>query len=103
MKKIIIFLCMILSLTTQAGAFLYELPILSKDEIAKLTDEDLMEKYIDAKIEAKASEEFHRAAGFNSVKEYENRKKLLRYIFDLRREMSKREDVEAGKLDALLK
>ena len=103
MKKMIVLLLLVLSLTTQAFAFLYELPVLSGEEISKLTNEDLMEKYIEAKIEAKASEEFHRAAGFNSGKEYGNRKKLLRYIFDLRREMSKREGVEAGTLDSLLK
>jgi len=103
MKKVIIFLTLILSLTTQALAFLYELPVMTKEEIQKLSDEDLVEKYIEAKIEAKASQEFHQAAGFNSGKEYGNRKKLLRYLFDLRREMSRREEVEAGSLDELLK
>jgi len=103
MKKIIIALSLLAVISTQAFAFLYEMPMLTKEEVQKLSDEDLVEKYIEAKIEAKASQEFHQAAGFNSGKEYENRKKLLRYLFELRRELSIREKIEAGSLDELLK
>ncbi len=102
MKKIIILLSVFVMVSTQALAFLYELPILTMEEITKLSDKDLVEKYIEAKIETKASGEFHRAAGFSSAKDYEKRKKLLRYLFNLRLEMSRREEIESGTLDELL-
>ena len=84
-------------------AFLYEIPVLSREEIQKLSTEDLTEKYIEAKIEERASHEFHIGAGYNSAKEYKNRKKLLRFIFELRRELARREAADANALDEFLK
>ena len=84
-------------------AFLYEIKILPKEAIAKLTDQDLEDAYVEAKIEEKASQEFHIAAGYSSPKEYQARKDLLRYLFELRREMDRREKVEADTLDGYFK
>ena len=103
MKKIIILLSIFVVFSTQAMAFLYEIQVFTKEEIAKLSDKDLVETYIDAKIEEKASKEFHRAAGFSSAKDYNKRKDLLRFLFELRLEMSKRGQIEAGSLDELLR
>ncbi|VAX35899.1 hypothetical protein MNBD_UNCLBAC01-1113 [hydrothermal vent metagenome] len=103
MKKIIVLLSIFVVLSTQAMAFLYEIPVLTKAEIVKLSDEDLVETYIEVKIEEKASKEFHRAAGFSSAKDYNKRKNLLRFLFELRLEMSKRGQIKAGSLDELLR
>jgi len=104
MKKIVLTLSLLMMLTTQALAgFLYTIPILSREEIQKLSDDELIEIYIEARIEEKASEEFHRAAGFNSAKEYNARKKLLRFVFELRREMARRGQGDSSSVDELLK
>lgn len=103
MKKILIgFLCFLL-VAIPAYAFLYELKMLTREEIAKLSDEQLENVYIEARIEEKASQEFHIAAGFSSSKDYENRKSLLRYIYELKREISRRENIKADQLDGYLK
>ena len=92
------------SSTVMAGSFLYnDIKILAKEDIQKLSDDVLMETYIEARIEEEASAEFHRSAGFSSEKEYDQRKKLLRYIFDLRREMSARKSIDTESVDKDMK
>ena len=77
-------------MTTQAFAFLYEVKILTKAELQKLTNDQLMESFKGAVIERKASESFHGKAGF-TPKEYDSFKTLLGFIIDLREEMVRRE------------
>lgn len=72
-----------------AQGFLYQLEILDKDAITKLTDEQLVERYIDMAIELEASREFHHVAGFGP-KEYPKYKELLRYRVNLLMEFRKR-------------
>lgn len=103
MKKILLSALMILMLSVPAFAFLYEIKMLNREEIQKLNDSQLEEAYINARIEEKASEEFHIGAGFSSSKDYESRKALLRYIFELRREIAKREQMKVDELDQNLK
>jgi hypothetical protein len=103
MRKIFVFILLFMFLAMPSYAFLYEITILSSEEIAKLSNDDLKEVYIEARIEKKASGEFHAGAGFSSKKPYEKRKDLLRYIFDLKQEMGKREEVETEKIDEYLK
>ena len=105
MKKIIIgVVCLLFLSQATVFAFLYEgVKMLPKEEIAKLTDDQLMEAYVDAKIEEETSREFHFAAGFNSAKEYNQRKALLRFVFDLRMEMSKRANMDADTIDEKIK
>ena len=67
-----------------------------------MTDEELTATLIEAKVEEKASQEFHQGAGFSSAKEYYKRKDLLRFIIYLRQEMKTRE-MEADPLDSWLK
>lgn len=75
--------------TASSFAFLYEIPILDKAAVSRLSDEALVDAYIDALVELDAATIFHRAAGFNP-KEYDKYKKLLRYSVDLDIEITKR-------------
>ena len=75
----------------QGFAFtLYEMEILEKEAISKLSDEALVETYINVLVELEAGTTFSKAAGFNE-KEYRRYKKLLRYRVDLMRELQKRQ------------
>lgn len=103
MKRIIIGVLAVVLCAQASWAFLYNIKFLTKEEIQQMNDADLEERYIEARIEEKASQEFHIGAGFSSSKDYESRKKLLRYIFELRREIGRREKIEAEKLDGYLK
>ena len=102
MKKMLFALLMVCLMAVTANAFLYEIEMLAAKELKKLTNEELIEVHTEAKIEEKASSEFHKAAGFSSAKDYKKRKKLLRYIIDLRREMSIR-GIEPEPIDEWLK
>jgi len=90
MKKIILFLGLFVLICTQAWAFLYVVNILTKEEIKKLSKEEMVDVYIEIVIERKASENFHGKAGF-TPKEYNKYKDLLRFIVKLRQEMQNRE------------
>ena len=81
---------LLLLLTTQSYAFLYEVKILTPSEITNLSNDQILEVFKSAVIERKASEAFHGRAGF-SPKEYEKYKELLGLIIDIREEMAKRE------------
>jgi hypothetical protein len=99
MKQWIPMVLAVLLMTTPAVAFLYEITVLSKEDIAKLSDIALEEVYIEARIEERTSQEFHTGAGYNSAKDYNKRKQLLRYIFELRREIARRESLKDANLD----
>lgn len=101
MKKICILSLVFLLVTSPVFAFLNEVEILPADKITKLTDDELLNKYIEVKIEAEASREFHGQAGF-TPKEYERFKAMLRYIVNIRQEMSKRK-MEAPPVDEWLR
>ena len=89
MKKIICLSVLFLVYSIHAFAYLSEIKFLPKAEIVKLTDEALIDAYIEAVVELKASETFHSTSGF-SPKEYENYKDLLRYRILLLQEIDKR-------------
>lgn len=76
-------------LGVNSWAYLSDLKILSKQEIVKLTDEGLIDAFIEVVVEVKASEEFHSTSGF-TPKEYENYKDLIRYKILLIQEIDKR-------------
>jgi len=91
MKRIILLLLAVLLISNPALAFLYDdVKFLSVEEIKKLSDEDLIQTYIDAKIETNASKTFHANAGFNSAKDYKKYKELLVLIIRLRQELELR-------------
>ncbi len=102
MKKGIVLCVVLMFLATPSFAFLYDMKFLTPSEIGALKSADLLDLYTEAKIEEKASSEFHEAAGFNSAKDYEKRKDLLRYIVYLRKEMQKRE-IEPDPVDEWLR
>ncbi len=102
MKRMAVVLVLLLCWTSPGEAFLYNLKMLSEVEISALSDEALKATYVEAKIEQKASAEFHQGAGFSSAKEYEKRKELLRFIIYLHREMEKR-GITPDPIDSWLK
>ena len=89
MKKFIFLLVLFLVLGANAWAYLSELKIIPKEEIVKLSDAGLIDAYIEAVVELKASETFHATSGF-TPKEYDNYKELLRYKILLLQEIDKR-------------
>ncbi|MCA9393739.1 MAG: hypothetical protein KC900_06010 [Candidatus Omnitrophica bacterium] len=102
MKRMAVLLLLLLCWTGPCEAFLYNLRMLSEVEVSALSDEDLKSTFLEAKIEEKASAEFHRGAGFSNAKEYEKRKQLLRFIIYLHREMDKR-GITPDPIDSWLK
>jgi hypothetical protein len=72
-----------------AAEFLYQVPVLDQAGISKLTDEQLINAYIDAMVELEATTIFQGRAGFNP-KEFDKYKRLLRYSVDLNLEIQKR-------------
>jgi len=102
MKKIIFITSVLLLICTFSFAFLYGVKVLTQEEIKELTDEELYEVYVDSKIEEKASGEFHKSAGFSSAKDYNKRKRMLRFIFDLRKEVDTRASFDVESIDRYL-
>ncbi|OGX38471.1 MAG: hypothetical protein A3G91_04225 [Omnitrophica WOR_2 bacterium RIFCSPLOWO2_12_FULL_50_9] len=77
-----------------------DIQILSKIEIEKLTNEQLLSAYVDAKIEAEAQKTFSRT-GFTH-KEYQAYRELLTFVVQLRQEMEKRK-IDAPPVEEWLK
>ena len=102
MKKIMgSTLIMTFFLTAVVFAFPFDVTVLTKDAIKKLTNDQLEEVYIQAKIEVNASSTFYGKAGF-TPKEYDKYKDLLRFIINLRQEMAAR-DMTAPPIDEWIK
>jgi len=72
-------------------AFLYEINILNKEAIKSLSDEALIDAYIDVIVELEAARTFHQTSGFGKKSEYEKYKKILRYRTYLIMEINNRE------------
>ncbi len=70
-------------------AFKISVEILTDTEIAKLSDKDLTNAYIDTVVEVEAAKAFYTTSGF-MPKEYEVYKSVLRYRILLLDEMRKR-------------
>ena len=66
-----------------------EVVILEQTDIEKLTETQLMDKYIDIIVELEAARAFYTTSGFKP-KEYTSYKNLLRYRIRLQMEMHKR-------------
>ena len=95
MKKILmvpISLFLVLALMGRMSeAFLYNVNVLTKSAIENLSDEALIDAYIDVMIELEAAQTFHQTSGFGKASEYEKFKKILRFRTDLIMQMKKRE------------
>lgn len=86
---------MALFLTGHVFALEADVKILTKDEIVKLSNEDLLKTYIDVCVEIEAAKSLHATSGY-MPKEYSNFKELLRYKITLLNEIKSRKlDVPA--------
>lgn len=104
MKKILIAVILFVCSVSVSHAFLYDdVRFLSREEIKKLSDQELYDVYVDTRVIEKASQEFHISAGFSNPKEYKERQKLIRLLFDLRTELSTRPDLDPQKIDDNMK
>ncbi|MFP4473586.1 MAG: hypothetical protein ACLFPX_06960 [Candidatus Omnitrophota bacterium] len=88
--RVVSVICCVLLVTTAAWAFLFSIPVMDREAISKLSDEKLLDQYIDVMIEIEAAQTFYSVAGLNP-KEYEKLKKHLRFRTDLLLEMQERE------------
>ncbi|MBU0467802.1 MAG: hypothetical protein KKF78_07570 [Candidatus Omnitrophica bacterium] len=101
MKKIIVLLCLFVLVCSPVFAFIYQVKILTKEEIKNLKDSQIQDVYVDVMIEKKASETFHQRSGF-APKEYQQYKELLGMVIRLRQEMLERK-IEASPIDEWIK
>ena len=82
-------LAVMMTATVCFAVFESEVKILKKEEIAKLSDQVLIDTYLDAVVELEASKTLHTTSGF-MPKEYKGFKDLVRYKLMLLQEISKR-------------
>ena len=78
-------------------AYMDDIEILEQKDLAKLTDPQLVDTYIDVIVEMEASKTFHTTSGF-TPKQYTAYKNLLRYRIRLLMEAHKR-GIEVPALD----
>lgn len=90
MKKIFSVLIILCLLATPIFAAIYEVKILTDEEIRKLSDEAIVNVYTEAMIEREATKTFYAKAGF-TPKEYDSYRNLLGFVVRLRKEMDSRE------------
>ncbi len=66
-----------------------DVKILTKDEVAKLTDEQLITQYVDVVVELEAKNTFYRTSGM-VPKDFAEHKSLIRYRINLVMEIHNR-------------
>lgn len=101
MKKIILLTLLVVLTCSYCFAFPYEIELLTSEETSALSDEALVDIYIEAKIEVNASKIFFGRSGF-TPKDYKKYKELLGYIVRVRQEMHDR-DIDAPPVDEWLR
>jgi hypothetical protein len=89
MKKILSFLILVLFLGTNTFALPIEITILPKEEIVKLSDQQLIDIYVDVLVELETAKTFYSRSGFQP-KEIKIFKDLVRYRVLIIMEMYKR-------------
>jgi len=72
-----------------AQGFLYSVPILDQEAVQSLSDEKLLEVYVDVLVDLEASTTFSRTAGFNK-NEYMKFKELIHFRVRLFNEIKRR-------------
>lgn len=77
-------------LSSNSEAYLSNIQIVDKKDIGKISDEALTEKYLDVVIELDAIVVSHMVFVF-SPKEYQQYKDLLRYRYELKSELQRRQ------------
>ncbi len=94
-KMFVAALCVLPSIS--GWAYMEVVTILDKKDIVKLSDDKLIDTYIDVIVEMEASKTFHTTSGF-TPKQYTAYKDLLRYRIQLLIEIHKR-GIEPPALD----
>lgn len=89
MAKIILLAAMLTAFTAGAFSASPATKILNDDEIAKLSDKELTDAYIDVSVEIEASTALRNTSGY-TPEEYDSFKGLLRYRIVLINEIKKR-------------
>ena len=88
-KKIFVSLGILSFLISPCFAFVCQMKILNKDEIRQLSDEQLVDAYIDAVAEVEACQSFHQTSGFKP-QDYIQLKEILKCRLLLKQEIKKR-------------
>lgn len=90
MKKTILILCVLLSMTTSVFAdFTSRVTIVQADEISKLSDVKLIDTLEDVLVEIEAKKTFHTTSGFKPV-QYDEYRDLLKFRLQLLMEIHNR-------------
>lgn len=71
------------------AAFMSDVTILEKKDIVHLSDEQLMNAYLDTVVEIDANRSFHNTSGF-TTKDFKDFKTLLKYRLELLMEIHSR-------------
>jgi len=78
-KKLALTMMMVLFLTPLSMAeFASDVTVLDKKDITRLSDDQLIDAYMNTLVEIEANRSFHATSGF-SAKEFKNFKDLLKY------------------------
>ncbi len=86
---VLLFVAFSLVIASQGWAFFNDFQMLTKEEIAQLSDQAVTEAYINTQIEILAQSKFFERAGM-VPKDFEKYKELLRYRVILIQELEKR-------------
>jgi hypothetical protein len=89
MRKIIFFLTVVMMSMPVWGGFPSDVTIMPENEIHDLSDEKVIDIYMDVLVEIEAQQTFHTTSGF-TPKDYKEYKDLLRFRLDLLSEIYKR-------------
>lgn len=89
MRALAVAICLVLGAVLPSFAFLFEIKPMDKTAIARLSDEDLINTYIDVEVEVEALQAFYAKGGL-TPKDYKNFKDVLRYRILLVDELNKR-------------
>ena len=79
----------IVPISSSYAVFNSDVTILDKKDITKLTDEKLVDVYLDTIVEIEANRSFHTTAGF-TPKDFKDYKDLLKYRLELLMEIHNR-------------
>jgi len=88
--KVCLLVFSLLMVASTSFAYLSDIKIIPTKDIEKLTDDGLGGVYFDVLIELTAITANHQGSGF-SPNEYKQFKELLRYQYNLKRELQKRQ------------
>ncbi len=80
------------------ATFSSDVTILDKKAITALTDEKLLDSYMDTTVEIQANQSFYTRSGFVNDSEFKNYKALLKYRLELLMEIHNR-NIEVPQFD----